>query len=448
MRKNEDINNPKKYSSEMIQKIEIINDVKYKNFINSKKKKIQEEIKDVIIDKYLTKIISQQKEIEQLKNKLEETIKSSLIILKNSLDKKSNINSFNNTLSPKAQKHHLKNEILNINNKNDIIVHILNRNKNYKNINYSTISSDNIKLMKSNTQLTGLTVEYKKKSSKEKNNLSLSSSRIKFNKYEIITPKRIKIEKINKPASKSKSKSKNKKEESSRHTINKIDINELNTYYLKEYNKKDNQRIEEIKTKLLNNNLPPPEYIKNVSTPNPQKNITNSGNNVFKSYTQNKFKKIKKQNLANKSNNYSYGKSNLQKIFNSPKNIKTQFNIIEKNKCFNEYYINKNKMTKNKNEENKNLLDNNYIYASPTYNTKNIIHRNININNNNNKIYINTDNNINNVYLHNMNNIKGINKHFKTQTNFYQHKVINRGGDNQIGINFKEIMMTSPTEYN
>ena len=43
-------------------------------------------------------------------------------------------------------------------------------------------------------------------------------------------------------------------------------------------------------------------------------------------------------------------------------------------------------MTKNMNDENNNLLDNNYIYTNPTYNTKSIIHRNININNNNNKI--------------------------------------------------------------
>ena len=52
-------------------------------------------------------------------------------------------------------------------------------------------------------------------------------------------------------------------------------------------------------------------------------------------------------------------------------------NIIEKINVLLEYYINKNKMPKNMNEENKNLLDNNYIYTNPTYNTKNIIHKKI-----------------------------------------------------------------------
>ena len=108
----------------------------------------------------------------------------------------------------------------------------------------------------------------------------------------------------------------------------------------------------------------------------------------------------------------------------------------------NEYYIYKSKVSKNVSGDNQLLLDNNYLYTNPTYNTKNIIHKNININNNNNKIYINTENNINSLNLQNMNN-----KYSKTQTNFYQRKIIG-GGDNQIGINFKEIIMTSPNETN
>ena len=252
----------------------------HQNIINIRNKKIQEEIKDIIIDKYRTKIITQQKEIEKLKKKLDETIKTSLIILKNSFNFNQNNN--NNILSPKSQKQKLKTEILNLNNKNDIIVHILNRNRN-KNLSYCTISSDNIKLKKSITQTNGLTVEYKK--TLQDNNLSLSSSRIQINKYEIISPKRIKIDK-------SKSKQKNKKEgESTRHTINNIDINDLNTYYLKEYNKKDHQKIEGIKTKLLNNNLP--ECIKK------QKN-KNNNTNIYKIYSQNKNKNYKKQNLSSK----------------------------------------------------------------------------------------------------------------------------------------------------
>ena len=448
---NEVSDRKKNYSTDKKQKKEIINDIKYKNYINSRQKKIQEEIKDIIIDKYRDKIISQQKEIEQLKKKLEETIKSSLLILKKSINiKNNNINNIN--LSPKIQKQQLKNDILNINNKNDIVVHILNRNKNNKNLNYSTISSDNVKLKKNMAQLNNdMTSEYKKNNKHNKHNkniLSLSNSRIKINKYDIITPKRVIIETLSKPKSKSKSKSKNKKEkekESTRHTINNIDINDLNTYYLKEYNKKDFKKIEEIKSKLLNNNLPP-ELNKN--NPINQKNKNNNSNNAYnKSYSQNNNKKLKKQNLVNKENNYSYGQNNLKKVFNSPKNIQTQF-FNEKNKCFNEYYINKTKIPKNGFDENKIVMENNYLYTNPTYNTKNIIHRNININNNNNKIYINTDNNIDNIYLRNINSIKGINKHFKTQTNFYQHKIINRG-NNQLSLNFKDFMLTAPPhEYN
>ena len=434
--KQDNLNTQKEYPKETNQKIELINDLKYKNYLNLKMKKIQEEIKDKIIDKYLQKIIYQEKEIEQLKKELNESIKSSLLILKNSLNKKSvfnnsiNNNIYNNILSPKSQKQKLKNEILNINNKNDIMVHVLNRNKNYKNLSYSTISSDNAKLKKHKTQ----TVEYKKEN-KENNNLSLSSSRIKLNKYEIISPKRMKIEKIRKTNSKNK-----KERDYTRYTINNIDINDLNTFYLKEYNKKDNQKIEEIKTKLMNNNLPPPQTTKNVATL--QKNKNNNCSNIYKSsLSQNKFKKVINKNIINKNNKYSYGKNNLKNVFNSPKNIKAQLNE-KNNKYFNEYYIYKSKVSKNVSGDNQLLLDNNYLYTNPTYNTKNIIHKNININNNNNKIYINTENNINSLNLQNMNN-----KYSKTQTNFYQRKIIG-GGDNQIGINFKEIIMTSPNETN
>ena len=426
--KQDNLNEQNEYTKEINQKIELINDIKCKNYLNSKMKKIQEEIKDKIIDKYLQKIIDQQKEIEQLTKQLNESIKSSLIILKNSLNNKSIYS--NNILSPKSQKQKLKNEILNINEKNDIVVHILNRNNYYKNLSYSTISSDNVKLKANKTQ----TVEHRK-GYRENNNLSLSSSRIKLNKYEVISPKKIKIEKIRKTNSKNK-----KERESTHHTINNIDINDLNTYYLKEYNKKDNKKIEGIKTKLMNNNLPLPQSIKNTTTL--QKNKNNNSKNASKSSnSQNKYKKVINQNVINKNNKYSYGKSNLKKIFNSPKNIKAEYN--EKNiKCFNEYYINKNKIQKNISGDNKLLLDRNYLNTNPTFTTKNIIHKNININNNNNKIYINTDNDINSLYLQNMNN-----KHYKTQTNFYQHKVLNRG-DNQLGINIKDIMLTTPNENN
>ena len=54
----------------------------------SKRNKIHEEIKDYVIDRYIKKIYEQNKEILQLKKKLEETIKNSLLIIKKSFLKK------------------------------------------------------------------------------------------------------------------------------------------------------------------------------------------------------------------------------------------------------------------------------------------------------------------------------------------------------------------------
>ena len=58
---------PKEYGKLFIQKKEKINDMKFKNYLKNRNKKIQEEIKDKIIDKYREKIISQSKEIEEQK---------------------------------------------------------------------------------------------------------------------------------------------------------------------------------------------------------------------------------------------------------------------------------------------------------------------------------------------------------------------------------------------
>ena len=397
---------PKDCAKLFMKKKEKINDIKFKNYIKNRNKKIQEEIKDIIIDKYREKIISQCKEIEELKKKLEDIMKASVYILKNSFTNNiDSINIINDTIS---QKRKIKNDILN---KKDTFVHsIINRNNN-KNFNSSTtFSNETNKLKKSNTLANGLTVEIKK--NKGENNLSLSSSRIKLNKYEVSYPKCTKIEKIKKNSLKIKSK---KKEwDSPYKPIKNIYINDLNTYYLKELNKKDYQKIEEIKIKLQNNNIS--ESNNGLTTQ--KKNPNNS--NVYKYYSQNKNKKSIKRNLINKSNNYSYGKSNLKKIFNSPKSINTDFS--------NEYVISKERKTHKISPENNNIvLNNNYLLTSPNFYSKNIIHRNININNNNNKIYINTDNNINNVYLQKVN-------HFKTQNNFYQNKVL-KTDDNKISLN-------------
>ena len=417
---------PKELTSIFIKKREKINDMKFKNYIKKRNKKIQEEIKDIIIDKYREKIISQNKEIEELKKKLEEIMKASLYILKNSFNNTDNINIsniINNNISQNTQKKKLKDNILNIRNKKATVVHnIINRN-NHKNFNRSTtFSNENNKLKKSSTLANGLTVENKK--NKGENNLSLSNSRIKLNKYEVFSPKGIKTEKIKKNSMKIRNKK--KKWDSPHKPIKNVYMNDLNTYYLKELNKKDYQKIEEIKIKLHSNNVS--ECNNGVTFTNQKKN---NNYNVNKFYSQNKNKKPVKKNLINKSNNYSYGKSNLKKIFNSPKSINTDFS--------NEYIISKDRRTHKISPENKIILNNNFLLTSPNFNGKNIIHRNININNNDNKIYINTDNNINNVYLQNVN-------HYKTQNNFYQNKVFKT--DDNPSLNLKEIMMTSSSEFN
>ena len=61
-----------------------------KDFLSfiSKKNQIHEEIKDYVINRFIKKIYEQNKEIQELKRKLEETIKSSLLIIKRNLLKK------------------------------------------------------------------------------------------------------------------------------------------------------------------------------------------------------------------------------------------------------------------------------------------------------------------------------------------------------------------------
>ena len=64
-----------------------ISDKDYLFFI-SKRNKIHEEIKDYVIDRFINKIYEQSKEIFQLKKKLDETIKNSLLIIKRCFLKK------------------------------------------------------------------------------------------------------------------------------------------------------------------------------------------------------------------------------------------------------------------------------------------------------------------------------------------------------------------------
>ena len=72
-----------------------INEKDYLSYL-SKKNKIHEEIKDSVIDRFIKIIYQQNNEIIQLKKKLEETIKQSLVILKKCLLKKK-IQPFNKT---------------------------------------------------------------------------------------------------------------------------------------------------------------------------------------------------------------------------------------------------------------------------------------------------------------------------------------------------------------
>jgi phage-related protein len=110
----------------------------------------------------------------------------------------------NNTMSQKSK---LKNDILNIKNKKDIVVRsIINRNNNSNFNDSTTFSNGNNKLKKSNALGNGLAVEHKK--NKSQNNLSLSNSRQKLNKNEATYPKSIKIEKIKNNSIKLKTKKK------------------------------------------------------------------------------------------------------------------------------------------------------------------------------------------------------------------------------------------------
>ena len=167
----------------------IFTDDNYKYIFNLKMTKIKEEIKDYIIDKYIMKIIEQNKEITKLKKELEDLTKSYINIIKILIENK-NINLFDSD--------NINNYILDLTDKNEFLLN----NKQFKNGIKSFIKKSNYEFKKNST----------------KNNFNKMNNKC-INSYD---------------------RKKNK-------TYN---FNNINMSYLKELNKKDLQKLNLIKNKI------------------------------------------------------------------------------------------------------------------------------------------------------------------------------------------------------
>ena len=117
----------------------IFTDDNYKYIFNLKMTKIKEEIKDYIIDKYIMKIIEQNKEITKLKKELEDLTKSYINIIKILIENK-NINLFDSD--------NINNYILDLTDKNEFFLN----NKQFKNGIKSFIKKSNYEFKKNSTK--------------------------------------------------------------------------------------------------------------------------------------------------------------------------------------------------------------------------------------------------------------------------------------------------------
>ena len=177
----------------------IFTDNNYKYIFNLKMNKIKEEIKDYIIDKYLNKIIEQNKEIINIKNQLEELTKKYISLVK----------------------------IMINNNKNYINIKDDKSNNNY----ISTYKNKNMFLFNNNNQF--------ENNIKNKININIGETKTTRNNTKSSLNnlgKNINFKKINSYISKKK--------------INNINtkINKIN--YLKELNKKDLKKLNDIKKEI------------------------------------------------------------------------------------------------------------------------------------------------------------------------------------------------------
>ena len=246
----------------------IFSEGNYKYIFNLKMNKIKEEIKDCVIDKYLNKIIKQNKEINDIKNQLEDLTKKYINIIKLMINNKSCMNMMDNSNQSFINRYIYKKK-----DKSSSIKNIgQKKNSNYNNNKLISIEKN--------------TIEHRKKSNESKiydNNINLGKKKNKRNIYE--------------------------NKENINYNLN-INVSASNINYLQELNKKDLKKINDIHnilkaSKFPKRNLKVKELKLNSVKNNEINRSLNSNENENKSNLYNRIdlndsKKIKSNKHRNK----------------------------------------------------------------------------------------------------------------------------------------------------
>ena len=192
----------------------IFSERNYKYIFNLKMNKIKEEIKDCVIDKYLNKIIKQNKEINDIKNQLEDLTKKYINIIKLMINNKSCMNMMDNSNQSFINRYIYK--------KKDKSSSI----KNIRQKKNSIYNNNKLISIEKNT------IEHRKKSNESKiydNNINLGKKKNKRNIYE--------------------------NKENINYNLN-INVSASNINYLQELNKKDLKKINDIHNILKASKFP------------------------------------------------------------------------------------------------------------------------------------------------------------------------------------------------
>ena len=288
----------------------------YKYIFNLKMSKIKEEIKDYVIDKYLKKIIEQNKEINDIKNQLEDLTKKYINIIKLTINNKNSMNMMNNNNQSFINRYIYKKK-----DKSSSIKNIPQRKKSNYKYNDKLISIE-IK-----------TIEHHKIPNDSKfydNNISLEKKKINRNIFE--------------------------NKENINYNLN-INSSASNINYLKELNKKDLKKINDIQNILKASRIPK----RNLKIKQLQLNSVNSAknneinrsiyfneignkNNLYNKIDLNESKKINKSNHRNKIKQkinknclYFNTEENQNKTYMHRKKLSLNINSGLKDRLFNEF---------------------------------------------------------------------------------------------------------------
>ena len=198
----------------------IFSEGNYKYIFNLKMNKIKEEIKDCVIDKYLNKIIQQNKEINDIKNQLEDLTKKYINIIKLMINNKTCMNMMDNSNQSFINRYIYKKK-----DRSSSIKNIQQRKSYNYNYNYNNNNDKLISIEKN-------TIEHRKKSNESKfydNNINLGKKKNNRNTYE--------------------------NKENISYNLN-INTSASNINYLQELNKKDLKKINEIHNILKASKIP------------------------------------------------------------------------------------------------------------------------------------------------------------------------------------------------